>query len=186
MDKPYFTQTTIEKASTLPRGDYDECVFDTCQLSDADLSGMHFSSCQFRNCNLSMMRVTDTAFRDTAFTGCKLLGVHFEQVNPFGFGVSFVNCILDLSSFFDRKMKNTQFKDCSMQDVDFGSADLTQAVFDNCNLARAVFDNTNLEKADLSTAYNYSIDPTRNKIRKARFSMPALAGLLDQYDIEIL
>jgi hypothetical protein len=47
------------------------------------------------------------------------------------------------------------------------------------------FENTNLEKADFGTAYNYSINPNLNRIKKAKFSLPAVTGLLDQYDIEI-
>ncbi|MCW8795447.1 MAG: hypothetical protein OQK67_00080 [Chlorobium sp.] len=35
------------------------------------------------------------------------------------------------------------------------------------------------------SAYNYSINPETNRIRKARFSLSGLAGLLDVYDIEI-
>jgi fluoroquinolone resistance protein len=42
-----------------------------------------------------------------------------------------------------------------------------------------------LEKADLRTAYNYSIDPSINKIKKAKFSLPGVVGLLSKYDIEI-
>jgi len=50
---------------------------------------------------------------------------------------------------------------------------------------QAMFIHTNLEKADFRSAFNYSIDPETNRIRKARFSVPAVTGLLDKYDIEI-
>jgi fluoroquinolone resistance protein len=42
-----------------------------------------------------------------------------------------------------------------------------------------------LEKADFRTAYNYSIDPEKNRIKKAKFSIFGVTGLLDKYDIEI-
>jgi hypothetical protein len=42
-----------------------------------------------------------------------------------------------------------------------------------------------LEKADLRTSYNYSIDPETNKIRKARFALLGIRGLLEKYDIPI-
>jgi hypothetical protein len=42
------------------------------------------------------------------------------------------------------------------------------------------------EKADLYSSYHYSINPEKNRIRKARFSKAEIAGLLNQYDIEIL
>ena len=62
---------------------------------------------------------------------------------------------------------------------------MSSGVLDNCNLNRAIFSKTNLEKTDFRTAFNYSIDPEANKIKKARFSKMGLEGLLDKYQIEI-
>ena len=70
--------------------------------------------------------------------------------------------------------------------MDFTEADLNNASFDNCDLIGAKFEKTNLEKADLSTSFNYSIDPELNRIKKAKFSIDGIAGLLDKYDIEIV
>jgi uncharacterized protein YjbI with pentapeptide repeats len=72
-----------------------------------------------------------------------------------------------------------------MKEVDFEDADLCQSVFNNCDLLNASFVKTNLEKADLRTAYNYTLDPEANKIKKARFSSQGVVGLLAKYDIEI-
>ena len=69
--------------------------------------------------------------------------------------------------------------------MDFTECDLAASVFDNCDLKLAAFENTILEKADLRSSYNYSINPELNKIKKAKFSLPAVVGLLDKYDIEI-
>jgi hypothetical protein len=49
----------------------------------------------------------------------------------------------------------------------------------------SIFENTLLEKADLRTAFNYSIDPEMNRVKKAKFSIAGVTGLLDKYDIEI-
>jgi hypothetical protein len=40
-------------------------------------------------------------------------------------------------------------------------------------------------KADLSTSFNYQIDPERNKLKGARFSLHGIGGLLHKYDIKI-
>ncbi|UPQ74796.1 pentapeptide repeat-containing protein [Chryseobacterium nepalense] len=72
-----------------------------------------------------------------------------------------------------------------MIEVDFSDADLSLAIFNNCDLSGAVFDNTNLEKADFRTSVNYSIDPSQNKLKKARFSLSQVHGLLLQFNIEI-
>lgn len=70
-----------------------------------------------------------------------------------------------------------------MQEVDFTEADISEAVFDFCDLERAVFDNSNLEKSDFRTAYNYTINPLNNRMKKARFSRDGLEGLLVGFDI---
>ena len=54
-----------------------------------------------------------------------------------------------------------------------------------CHDTRATFSHTILEKADFRTSFNYSINPEINRIKKAKFSLIGIAGLLDKYDIEI-
>ncbi len=70
-------------------------------------------------------------------------------------------------------------------EIDFTESDLRGSVFENCDFMRATFDKTVLEKTDFSSSFNYSIDPEKNRIRKARFSLAGVAGLLNKYDIEI-
>jgi uncharacterized protein YjbI with pentapeptide repeats len=82
-------------------------------------------------------------------------------------------------------MKNTTFQHSRLHEVDFSDCDLTLSVFDECDLAHAKFENSILEKVDFRTATNYSFDPEINRIKKARFSLLGVAGLLRKYDIEI-
>ncbi len=72
-----------------------------------------------------------------------------------------------------------------LRDVDFTQCDLAESVLDTCDLAGATFDGTNLEKAVLTTAYHYSIDPESNKIKKAKFALSGIPGLLHRYNIEV-
>jgi len=72
-----------------------------------------------------------------------------------------------------------------LRETDFTDSDLTNVIFDNCDLAKALFDHTILERADLRTSFNYSIDPIANRIKKAKFSITGVVGLLDRYDIDI-
>lgn len=185
----YFTDQKFEKQDftlqPLPRGEYDGCTFMHCNLSEANLSHYKFSECVFDNCNLSMLNTADTALKDVQFKDCKMLGIHFEKCSEFLFQVSFENCILNFCSFYKRSLKKTIFRNCSLRETDFTEADLSMAVLDNCDLGLAVFDRSNLEKTDLRTAYNYAIDPSRNRIKKAKFSISGIAGLLHQWDIEI-
>jgi uncharacterized protein YjbI with pentapeptide repeats len=165
--------------------EYENCSFTNCNFSNSNLSGIIFTECKFTGCNLSMASLAKTTFGDTAFIDCKLLGLHFEDCNQFLFTVSFDNCVLNLSSFYKLKVKNTTFKNSTLHEVDLTETDLSNAIFDNCDLRGVVFEHTILEKADFRTSYNYSINPELNKIKKAKFSMPGVIRLLDKYDIEI-
>jgi len=189
MEKAYTADKLFDSVdfSAVPpaTGEYEDCRFINCNFANTNLSGIHFNSCSFDNCNLSMAMLGATAFRDTKFTGCKLLGLHFEHCNEYGLTIELDNCILNHASFYKRKLKELQFRDCKMLEVDFTEADLTGAVFSNCDLAGAVFDRTILEKADLRTAYHYMLDPETNRVKKAKFSADGIAGLLSKYDITI-
>jgi uncharacterized protein YjbI with pentapeptide repeats len=101
------------------------------------------------------------------------------------FNVQFQDCILDYSSFANKKMPKTKFNSCSMKEVTFIGTNLTQSVFGNCNLDNAIFNDTILAGVDFTTAYNYKIDPEFNPMKKAKFSSQGIAGLLDKYDIKI-
>ena len=83
------------------------------------------------------------------------------------------------------KIKKTIFKKSQFYEADFAECDLTNCIFENCDFTRATFENTNIEKADFRTSFNYSMDPEINRIKKAKFSLPNVIGLLDKYDIEI-
>jgi fluoroquinolone resistance protein len=189
MQAEYHQDKTFVKAnytdSPLSRAEYEDCRFVDCDFSNSDLAGTRFVNCEFQSCNLTLAKLTKTNFTDVQFKGCKMLGLHFEHCSDFGFSVSFDNCMLDHSCFYKLKMKKTTFKDCKLQEVDFSEADLSNSNFDTCNLQQATFDNTILEKVDFRTSYNYTIDPERNRLKKAKFSVNEVRGLLSKYDILI-
>ena len=164
---------------------YENCVFNSCDLSDADLSHMVFVDCIFNGCNTSMAKLHKTVFRDVQFKECKMLGLLFYQWQEQGLALRVDDCNLSHSSFYKTKIRKTIFARTQLNEVDFTECDLHSAVFDHCDLAEAKFENSLLEKADFRTAFHYSIDPALNKIKKAKFSMAGIAGLLDKYDIEI-
>jgi uncharacterized protein YjbI with pentapeptide repeats len=77
------------------------------------------------------------------------------------------------------------FRNTQLHETDFTECDLTSSVFDSCDLAGATFDNSILEKADFSSAFNFSINPELNRIKKAKFALSGVLGLLNKYDIVI-
>jgi fluoroquinolone resistance protein len=169
----------------LPTEVYENCQFINCNFHKANLVDITFRESRFKDCDFSLASMKNTALSDIHFVGCKLVGVQFEECNPFLFSVDFENCLLKLAVFYQVKLKKTRFKNCNLQETDFSESDMTMATFDDCDLQRAVFQRTILEKADFRTSFNYSIDPEANKITKARFSRMGIAGLLNKYRIEI-
>lgn len=169
----------------LTKGEYDHCSFVNCIFSNSNLTNIVFTECEFIDCDLSTANIKETALRDVKFTKCKLLGLPFQDCNDFLFSVNFDNCLMNLSSFYQRSLKGTILNDCILHEVDFVESDLTNSIFNNCDLKDAIFDNTILEKVDFRTSFNYVIDPENNKIKKAKFSVKGVTGLLKKYNIVI-
>lgn len=185
MANTYTQDKTFGQVDYLPKGEYDNCIFNNCNFAQQDLSDFKFVDCLFNACDLSLAKLSYTLFRDVKFKDCKLLGLQFDSCDPLGLSFLFDGCLLNHSSFYKTKIKKTLFKNCQLQEVDFSEADLSGAVFDHCNLAQAAFDRTLLERADFRTAHSYSIDPESNRIKKAKFSILGVSGLLQKYNIEI-
>ncbi len=178
-ERQQFTIVSLEK------GEYESCIFNGCDFNALNLSNYKFVDCIFNSCNLSLCELQQTAFRDVEFKDCKLMGLRFDQTNTFGLSFTFEACILDHSIFFGLKLKNTAYRNCRLHEVDFTECDLTASSFENCDLQRAIFMQCNLQKADFRTSFNYVLDPELNRIKKAKFSLLGVPGLLYKYDIHI-
>ncbi len=169
----------------LHKGNYEGCVFKGCTFSGVNLSGFTFIETEFISCDLSNAQISQASFQDVIFKDCKMLGLQFDQCNHFGFAVNFHHCLLNHSSFYEVKLNKSMFAGCQLNEVDFTSADVGKIVLKDCDLNGAIFDSSNLEKADLRGSVNYSIDPDRNRIKGAFFSMPEVLGLLDKYGVKV-
>ena len=145
-----------------------------------------FIDCRFDYCNFSDSKINHTAFRTAKFLGCNIQNVNFAMVDKFIFEIDFQDCILDFSKFYALKMKGLSFRKCSLVAVDFMETDLTRVVFENCDLYRAEFSKANCSNSDFKTSRNYSIDPSKTKVKKAIFSKSEVKGLLFKHDLVIV
>lgn len=178
-EKEHFVNTRINHR------EFEDCSFKNCDFSNSDFSNNTFMNCEFIGCNLSMTQLIGTSLKKVFFKNCKLLGIQFHACNDFLFEVEFQDATLDYSSFAHKKMPKTKFNSCSLKEVSFVGTTLSNSVFENCNLERALFNNTPLGGVDFRTAFNYTIDPELNLIKKAKFSTQGIMGLLTKYDIKI-
>lgn len=99
--------------------------------------------------------------------------------------LSFKECQLSFSSFYQLKIPKTQCVNCNLEEVDFTETDLNTSLFDTCDLKNAIFEQTNLEKANFITSINFDINPENNRLKGARFSKENVVGLLQKYNIVI-
>ena len=164
---------------------YDECIFLNCNFSNVHLTEKTFVDCVFEGCDFSNCTFGNTGFREVQFKTCKMLGLHFEDCNPFLLAFEFKDCQLDYSSFCGMKIPKTKFKGCRLLEVDFTDCDLQESVFENCDLTKITFVNTLLQSTDFRTSYGFSFDPSQNHVSKAKFSKHNITGLLTKFNIEI-
>ncbi len=165
--------------------EFEQCSFINCDLSDSIFVSAKFIDCNFISCNLANATLNKCQLNNVTFKECKLIGVNFSPCIDFLFIVKFENCVLDYCSFMKKKMTKTSFINSSLKNADFSESDLTKSIFCNCDLMNTVFSYSILKEVDFLTAYNYIIDPEMNQIRKAKFSLQGIAGLLIKYDIFI-
>ena len=164
---------------------FENCRFEHCDFSNGVFTLSQFIDCVFSNCNLTMAKLNNCQMNNITFKDCKLLGVIFSDCADLLFAVKFEGCVLDYCSFVRKKMPKTHFIDSSIKNVDFSECELTKAIFKNADLSNSVFNRTILKEADFLAASNYTIDPTINTIKKAKFSLQGAVGLLYKFDIVI-
>jgi len=184
MDEETFVDMNYTE-KPLAKGEYENCTFQNCNFSNSDLSEIIFIECEFIDCNLSNAILNLVSLQDVYFKNCKLIGLFFDKCNNFGFAVSFENCQLNYSIFYQMNLKGCSFSHSLLHNVDFAEANLTDVNFNQCDLLNALFDHSNLEHVDFRTSFNYSIDPDINMVMGAKFSLPEVLGLLDKYHIII-
>ncbi|HMI05991.1 MAG TPA: pentapeptide repeat-containing protein [Flavobacterium sp.] len=184
IDKTF--EKVVQFGQKISNREFDGCIFKNCDFSNTIFMECVFIDCEFIDCNLAMAKLPATSLKTVLFKECKLLGIRFDECENFLFKVDFRDCILDYSWFTNKKMPKTNFANCSLKEVNFGGTDLTASVFENANLEGTVFDETILASADFTTAYNFRIDPESNLMKKAKFSVQGIPGLLEKYDIKIV
>lgn len=169
----------------LPKGEYARCRFVQCTFIRSDLSRIVFDECSFEECDLSLARINGTAFRNVRFARCKMLGLHFDTANAFLFSILPEHCDLDSCSFRGMRLEKIRFTHCDLRGADLSGTILKGAVLDHCGLRDTVFERTDLQQADLRNARDHVIDPERNNVKHARFSLEGLPGLLAKHALRI-
>jgi uncharacterized protein YjbI with pentapeptide repeats len=183
LDKQFSNE--IFQEADIKYKEFENCQFNNCDFRSCSFQSVVFVDCTFYDCNFQDTKINYVSLRGTFFTKCNFTSVNFAMTDQVIYEFNFKDCLLDYAKFYALKLKRMSFTNCSMIAVDFMGSDLTEVLFDNCNLRRAVFIDTIATKADFYSSYDFSIDPEKNKLKRAIFSTENIKGLLDKYDLII-
>ena len=152
-------------------GTYESVEFRSCTFDD--VSGINFTDCLFTSCNLSNAEISKCKLQDVTFRDCKLIGINFFQALDFGFHILFENCMLDYCSFATKKMNKSASKT-----VNFMAQILHRLIFQKLPCPIVTFWG-HLRKHQfkwyrLHQQRNFNIDPQLNQSRKPNSPPPVL------------
>ena len=168
--------------------EFEDCHFRRCRFPSSTFRSCAFVNCDFEGCDLSLLKVPASRVTDARFTDCKLIGVDWCEASSLtGLTTSmrFLRCVLSYGFFVKLDLTGAQVVECEARETDFTGATLQRASFAGSHLEGAKFLETDLREADFTGSTGYVIDPTRNKVKKARFALPEAIGLLKAFGVVV-
>ena len=183
-----FDHSRLEN-KTIISSEFHDCTFTSSIFNEVVFAHCRFVNCLFQDCDLSLLKVPGTFFSACKFERSRVIGVDWTQADWDSAGlqlpISFKRTAIDHSTFIGLSLPAVQIKDCSVKNVDFRETDLSQAILQGSDFSESLFQNTNLTKADLRGAINYHINPEKNILAGARFSLPEAMSLLYAMNIDL-
>ena len=164
---------------------YTDCTFTNCSIKKTDLTNATFTGCSFVNCELVLCKIDGTAIDCTRFVSCRLTGMNFTEVSEYGFGPDFSECMLDSCVFYDNTLNKDRFLNSTLRNTDFTNCRMKNTDFSGSRFQSVTVLGCNLEGADFRSASGYSIDPSANKLKGARFSLPEAASFLKYIGVSL-
>ncbi len=162
-----------------------DCVFKNCNFSYANFQSSLFEDCFFLNCNFSLTKMLKAQIRGVVFDSCKIIGVDFTKCDTLIMEFSIEESTIKNCIFSDLCLRKTKLYKSDLIECDFVNTDLSETNLFESNFSGSLFHNTNLMGANLINCANYNIDPLKNNIKKAKFSLPEALSLLNFFEITI-
>lgn len=190
--RQYYNQTFKQvqfKSEQFDSIDFFECEFFQCSFLECSFNISRFVDCFIKDSDFSLIQIPGTTFSSVRIDTSKVIGINWTQAiwrdSPLGKIPGFYKSILSHSTFLGLDLSDVQIVECVAQDVDFREAMLRRANLQKTDFEQSLFLNTILTEADFRGARNYRIDPSRNRISQAKFSLPEAMGLLYSMDIDL-
>jgi uncharacterized protein YjbI with pentapeptide repeats len=162
---------------------FEDAVFTDCRFADITLAGTIFISCEFNRCEFVLARLENCSLNGTLFKECKIMGIDFSKCSDFAFSPEFNGCLIKNCAFIDKDLRKTRVSGCRLIESDLFGCDFREADFSGTSFEDVTIRESDFRKADFRSARGYSIDPSGNRIAKARFSLPEAESFLLFLDI---
>ena len=76
-----------------------------------------------------------------------------------------------------------EYDNCTVINCNFENIHTSNIQFVACDLKGAIFERTNLEKTNFKTAFNFTFELEKNRVKGAKFKRDSIDGLLFHYKI---
>lgn len=156
-------------------------------LSEARLPDLTLIECALEGVDLTLADLTGAEMRGVRFEACRLLGVDVGAWRDEGLGLEVVlrDCDLTHLQASELDLRAWTFAGGRAPGATFAGCDLRGVSFAGCDLGGAHFARCDLREADLRGATGYVIDPTANRVRGLRASVPEALSFLGALGIEV-
>lgn len=152
-------------------GQYEECIFDSCEFEAVGLSGTHFFSCDLNDCT----------FNDSNMQFCEFSrGSNLRGINT---TTKISNSNLSQSMYCDCALENVRFKSTTISQARFRNTTFHEVYWDSCTLQDDVFDNITMQDISIvgcNLEYSYFNNVTfKGKAALPFHQIPYAFGLLE-------
>lgn len=159
-------------------------TFTNENLAEATFQGARLVDCVFKSCDLSNAKLLGGSFRDVRFEDSKLIGIDWTRATTLAHP-AFLRCVLTYGNFAGLDLRKATLEDCMARELELSETNLAEAVCKGTDFSGSRFHRTNLTKADFRGASNYAMRPADNILKRAKFSLPEAAVLLGGLDIDL-
>ncbi len=164
---------------------YEECSFHNCQFVQVNMDDVVFRDCEFHNCEWVELGLGNVKLQELHFYQSRWKGLELNEDLPFPVSLFFEDSRMEKCSFQEIRFRDFSIKNSQVWEGHFASCDLRESDFSKSDLSGTIFEDNDLRKSDFRAAQNYQFDPTQNKIKGAKFSLPEVLVFLQPYGISI-
>ncbi len=182
-DEETFEDLDLQRADMRGR-EFVRCVFRRVKFGESTWADTRLEDCSFEHCDLTRANVSNLALREVAFEHCKLMGIDWSYVSSFP-AASFSDCNMHYVSMVQLALRKTRFVRCSFVEANLIKTDLTEAVFEECAFTGARFEECDLRKASFADARDLFIDPSKHNVKGARIPVESAVLLATSFGMQV-